>query len=166
MIDEFIKIAITTGDPTGVGPEVVIKSMLQFDLQQNIRFLIIGDSRYIKIINKHFIKGIKLEIYKDFNQIRWQATEVSLLDVPGMINYDIEPGTPDPENAQGVINYIDRAVNLALEKKVHAIVTGPIDKSSLQFYLQKSLLQNKETEIVRGVLHLLEYKLQCRRLQK
>ncbi len=111
------KIAITLGCPAGIGPEVIVKSLAYF--QKNNpevlkNFLIIGDRKVLLKISQSL--GISL------------PEEV---EIDPVSNLDIIPGQPTLEGYKAMADYLKKAIKLAKEEVVQAIVTGPISKEGL-----------------------------------
>lgn len=106
-------IAITLGDPAGVGPEVLLKALPYFKRHLK-KFLIIGDKKVLEARAKLF--SLKL------------PHEVEILSVSEL---DVEPSQPTLEGFQAMLTYLETAISLAKEKRVKAIVTLPITKEGL-----------------------------------
>ena len=98
-------LAITLGDPEGIGPEVIAKSLNNRALHHPV--LLIG--------SHEFCGDIEARIIRDVHEIH--DSGVYLLDMPvGSI-------AGDPS-----FHYVKTGVELSLQKKIHALVTGPISK--------------------------------------
>lgn len=114
-MENIKKIAITLGDPAGVGPEVVLKAISKKEISDICKPIIIGDRAVFEEVISKFninVKGIELI---DTNIIR---------------NRDFEKNRPNADCGRASVSYIKKAVELALNKKVDAIVTAPISKES------------------------------------
>ena len=110
-------VLLTSGDPSGVGPEIAIKA---WDAGE--RFVWIGDPR-------HLPDGSKWRVLADLAEVQ-QPGPMPIL------RHDFaapaKPGQPDPANARGVIEVIERAVALVQSGMVGAICTAPIHKKALK----------------------------------
>jgi 4-hydroxythreonine-4-phosphate dehydrogenase len=106
-------IAITLGDPAGVGPEVLLKALPHFKRHLK-NFLIIGDRKVLESRAKLF--SLKL------------PQEVEILSLSEL---DIEPSQPTLEGYQAMLSYLEKAISLAKDGQVKAIVTLPITKEGL-----------------------------------
>ena len=120
------KIAITMGDPSGIGPEISLKMLANHGEYKND--CIIYGSRDI------------LEYYKDILKIEEEINYIKSTDdfIEGKINVlniesnqEIKIGKVDPYSGRQAYEYIKAAINDALERKVSAVVTCPINKESL-----------------------------------
>ncbi|MBN2655282.1 MAG: 4-hydroxythreonine-4-phosphate dehydrogenase PdxA [Nitrospirae bacterium] len=112
------KIAFTMGDPAGIGPEVALKAAFNTSVRQNIEPLLIGDRR---IFDKAFLMLSLEGMKKDINIL-------SPKNMPDNITIDKKPSA---QSGLASAQCIKTAVELALDKKVDAIVTAPISKESL-----------------------------------
>jgi 4-hydroxythreonine-4-phosphate dehydrogenase len=111
------KIAISMGCPAGIGPEVIIKALNYFQKEnQEVlkKVVVIGD------------ENVLLRTAYDLGMVIPEEVEID------SVSYlDITPGNPTLEGYKAMAAYFDRAIKLAKEKKVSAIVTGPISKEGL-----------------------------------
>lgn len=98
------------GDPKGVGPEVVLKSLEQRDLQ----------SPMVVVGNKDFFPGLRLIRSIDDLPLSMQNSR----DPAGIFLYHVD----DPVSTDPSYLYVKTAVHWALEKKIGAIVTAPVSK--------------------------------------
>ncbi|MBI3592201.1 MAG: 4-hydroxythreonine-4-phosphate dehydrogenase PdxA [Nitrospirae bacterium] len=113
------KIAITIGDPAGIGPEVVLKSILSNDIAGLCRPVIIGD----RVVIDEAVESLGLPVSPE---------HIELIDVAEITSRGFEKGKPTAAGGRASVAYIKKAVALALDKSVDAIVTAPISKVSLK----------------------------------
>ena len=111
------KIAITIGDPAGIGPEIVLKSILSKGISDVCKPVIIGD----KAVIEEAIERLSINL---------KALE--LININEIKNRDFEKNKPTAAGGKACVSYIKKAVELALNKDVDAIVTAPISKESLK----------------------------------
>ena len=110
-------VLLTSGDPSGVGPEIAVKAW-----EAGERFVWVGDPR-------HLPDGCKWRELADLAEVQ-QPGPMPIL------RHDFaapaKPGQPDPNNARGVIEVIERAVALVQSGMAGAICTAPIHKKALK----------------------------------
>ncbi|MEW6517065.1 MAG: 4-hydroxythreonine-4-phosphate dehydrogenase PdxA [candidate division FCPU426 bacterium] len=131
--NKFIpRIAITMGDPAGIGPEIILKCLNDKTITSKICPLIIGDFNVFKRM-KHFVKTIKKIIVVDDNTVSNQhyALKGRIL----FINSDISNGMIEigrGNKASGFMSYkaVTRGIQLCMDKSVDAMVTAPISKEA------------------------------------
>ena len=115
-------VAVSCGEPSGVGPEIVVKARAA--LGAELPFFAIGDPR-------HFAGfGPVTEITAPDEVASVPADHLPLL--PLAFGAEALPGQPDPRNAQGVIDAIARGVELVQAGSASAICTAPIHKKALK----------------------------------
>ncbi|WP_395539893.1 4-hydroxythreonine-4-phosphate dehydrogenase PdxA [Neotabrizicola sp. sgz301269] len=115
-------VALTAGDPAGIGPELAVKARTA--LGADLPFFWIGDPH-------HLPEGAQIaEIGHPADAI---AVPPSLLPVlPLRFAAPASPGAPVPANAAGTIAAIDRAVALVQAGEASAVCTLPITKKALK----------------------------------
>ncbi|MBB4001027.1 4-hydroxythreonine-4-phosphate dehydrogenase PdxA [Aurantimonas endophytica] len=122
-------VAVTLGEPSGVGPDIVlaIHAAGHRDLPG---FFVLADPRMLA--DRAARLAMPLSIHPISAPHEAAATPVGALAVLPLVNRQAEaPGRIDPDNAAGTIEAIDRATALVLAGEASALVTGPIDKKAL-----------------------------------
>ena len=119
----MIKIAVSSGDPAGIGPDICIKA---FGQKKPYDFfpVIFGDMEMLQSRAENLGINVDIKIYegkeKLSNDSLWIANQ------PCDIN--VNPGKPDPDCANFIISIFKQAVKRTLSKEFEAIVTCPINK--------------------------------------
>ena len=113
-------LAITCGDPSGIGLEVFLAAHKQ--IGNDIPMVLFAD-------RKNLPNDTKVT-YWPLNKAEDSAGTISLyqIDFPNVA----VPGKADPQNAAGIIQAIECAVDCALSGKVAGICTAPINKANLK----------------------------------
>ncbi len=124
-------IALTLGDPAGVGPEIIVGAWTETVVHDWCRPVVVGHPEILR-------RAVKL----------WQtALTVAEVDSPdraepspGVIPcipcgsddvLDVKPGTLDARAGQAAYDAVTTAVRLALDDKVDAVTTAPLHKEAL-----------------------------------
>ncbi len=147
------KLAITMGDPGGVGPEIIIKALSSSEVRKYCAPIVVGD---ISVIEKALFllnSTLNLRIIKSPKDSKPAKGIIELIHIippnpplqKGGIMNEIEKwgkekiksetfkkNKPTAEGGKACVSYIKRAVELALSKQVGAIVTAPISKEALK----------------------------------
>ena len=124
-------IGITMGDPAGIGPEVAAKALASADIYKISRPLIFGDAKIIADAAK--IANIDFSI-NPVEKISAAKFTVGTIDVFDLKNVDLEKiefGQISAMAGNASFEAILKVIELALEKKLDATVTGPINKESI-----------------------------------
>ncbi len=123
-------IAITMGDPAGVGPEVVVKALNHKLVQARARCLVIGDQMVLEDAAAALRTSLDLEILNERADINVVKKRLLFLSIPPSGGFPV--GRVDARCGQASVNYILAAIDLALSHQVSAIATAPINKAALQ----------------------------------
>ncbi|RMD99979.1 MAG: 4-hydroxythreonine-4-phosphate dehydrogenase PdxA [Deltaproteobacteria bacterium] len=127
------KLAITMGDPAGIGPEIILGALCSRDLEARMIPIVFGDldllrQRARKM--KHLEIPPKFRVVTDISQIRgWAPGEIPVFNLSSLEN--VIPGVPSLKHAPTVHRYIETAAKYALQGSVAGVVTGPIHKGNL-----------------------------------
>ncbi len=122
------KLAITTGDPGGIGPEVVVKALPA--ISGECLPIVIGDLSVIKEAVSAF--RVPLAIRKIERVDEAVSSPASLWCIHSGSLSTFKRGKPDKENGAACVRYIRKAVGLAVEKRVDGVVTAPISKEAVK----------------------------------
>ena len=124
-------IGITMGDPAGIGPEIIVKSLINDELYGNFSLIVIGDSNCLEYEIKKNNLTLDINICKSLEDIKINSKHVvNCLNVGNKIN-NIKYGFNSDIYGEASYQYICEAVNLALAGKIDAICTAPISKKAI-----------------------------------
>lgn len=115
-------IALTCGDPSGVGPELALKAAK--NLAGRVPFFWIGDP-------SHLPEGAEFTAIEHPDEAQHVA-ETALPVLTHTFPAPARAGQPDPANAQAIIDVIARAVELTKQGTASAVCTTPINKKTLK----------------------------------
>jgi len=122
MTIEVPVLAVTPGEPAGVGPEIVLKLIRQYP---EFRLLTVADPQLLRQASDGLGYNMKIKEWKPGDIV--VAGELACL--PLKLASPARPGRPDPENAAYVLNTLRRAVQLIEQGHAAAMVTGPVHKA-------------------------------------
>jgi 4-hydroxythreonine-4-phosphate dehydrogenase len=126
------KIAITIGDPAGIGPEVVLKAILSEEITDICRPIIIGDYAVTEeAIEKLIPSHPPFSNFKEGGREGFLG-DIEIVNINEIKDRNFEKCRPTAAGGRACVSYIKKAVELALNKEVDAIVTAPISKESLK----------------------------------
>ena len=119
----MIKLAVSPGDPAGIGPDICIKA---FGQNKNLNFIpvIFGD------VDLFQERAQNLEVDVQVKEFKGQETldDSSFWILPYPLEMKVEPGKPDPGYGDYLMKVLREATNLTLNKEFDALVTGPLNK--------------------------------------
>ena len=125
-------IAIPIGDPAGIGPEILVKSLADEKVFAAVNTIIVGDLKIMQAAIK--LTGVNLEInvVEKPEMGRYEPTVLNLIDLDN-IDMDIfEHGKICGMCGKAAFEYITKTIELANENCVQAVATTPINKESLK----------------------------------
>ena len=127
--DRPAPVAVTLGEPSGVGPDIVLA--IHAGRHPGLPdFFVLADPRMLA--DRAARLGIPLSLHLITAPHEVAAAPAGSLAVLPLTNrQDETPGRTSPGNAAGTVEAIDRATALALSGEASALVTGPIDKKAL-----------------------------------
>ncbi len=126
-------IAITMGDPCGIGPEVIVKGLLDKTLYDVCRPFVIGSFQEIKKAASLFAPQLKIKSIKSIKDAEYKIGVLEILDVgEGERQNDIQYGKAHPAGAALALASIRKAAQLALDRDIDAIATAPIHKAAMK----------------------------------
>jgi len=125
-------IGITMGDPAGIGPEVAAKTLAKKEIYEMCRPIIIGDANAMRQAVK--IAKVKLETRSvlKVSEAKFQFGTVDIFDLKNVAMDQLEYGKISAMAGNAAFEYIKKVIELALDKKIDATVTGPIHKESIK----------------------------------
>ena len=119
----MIKIAVSSGDPAGIGPDICIKAFGQKKIY-DFSPVIFGDKELFKSRAKTLGINADIQIYKGQEELSNDSLWIANRDC----NLNILPGRPDPNCANFIISNFQQAVKRTISKEFEAVVTCPINK--------------------------------------
>jgi len=123
------KIAVTMGDPGGIGPEVLVRALTDQGLRGCLP-VVIGDFRVIQDAVEKFRCPLRIEVIDRAEEARPAPETLWLLEAGTLLTY--AKNRPEAENGVACVRYIRKAVALAMDGAVDAVVTAPISKEALR----------------------------------
>ncbi|MFH1552815.1 MAG: 4-hydroxythreonine-4-phosphate dehydrogenase PdxA [Candidatus Omnitrophota bacterium] len=129
------RIFITMGDPSGIGPEVIMKSMASPELKGLAIFVIVADAGVMERASISVYNGrIAVHVLKEKQkEVSLEEEAVNVVD-PGSPLKDCQPGEPTDEGSRKALACLDTAMRLMREARddaPKAMVTAPVSKENI-----------------------------------
>ena len=125
------RIAITLGDPNGIGPEVALKSLQDPRLLKYVDPLLVGD---LSVLNHHAsaigMNDVQLQAVED-PASRVDAPAISVYDVSGGVETPVAFGEITAEAGALSMKAVEHSVDLCSASITDAMVTAPISKEAI-----------------------------------
>tara|TARA_Y100000768_G_scaffold373026_1_gene341262 strand:+ start:468 stop:1469 length:1002 start_codon:yes stop_codon:yes gene_type:complete len=119
------KIAVSSGDPAGIGPDICIKAFGGKKLL-SYKPIVFGNIDLFVKRAEQINQEIDIREYKGEEEDAISNDFLWIVDKP--IGVDISPGKPNPKSAEYIINIFEESVKKTISKEFDAIVTCPINK--------------------------------------
>jgi 4-hydroxythreonine-4-phosphate dehydrogenase len=125
-------IAITCGEPAGIGPEISLKAAWQ--MRQTARCVLIGDAALLSMMAAAIDPALRLaalspQAMRNAGLPDFPADRIGVLDCP--LEVPVVPGKLDARNGRAVLQTLDLAIEGAQQGWFDAIVTAPLQKSTI-----------------------------------
>jgi 4-hydroxythreonine-4-phosphate dehydrogenase len=121
------QIAITMGDPAGIGPEIILRALAQEKVRRLARFLVFGNPRVLEETAERLSLEMPLA----------RAEEPAFADEPQVVAADrmgeapLLPGRWSDRTGRASLSYIFRAVEACKGGLADGMVTAPISKAAI-----------------------------------
>ena len=120
----MIKIAVSSGDPAGIGPDICIKAFGQKKIY-DFYPVIFGNKELFKSRAQTLGIDVDIQVYKGQEE---ELSNDSLWIVNQDCDLNVLPGKPDPDSSNFIISNFRQAVERTISEEFDAVVTCPINK--------------------------------------
>ena len=125
-------LAITVGEPAGIGPEIAIRAA--WALREEANCVLVGDAAFLALTASLIDPAIRLaalstQALRNGGLPHFGAARLAVIDVP--LDAHVVPGRLDPENGRAVLATLDLAIEGCQRGWFDGIVTAPLQKSTI-----------------------------------
>jgi 4-hydroxythreonine-4-phosphate dehydrogenase len=125
-------LAITTGEPAGIGPEIAIRAA--WALREQANCVLLGDAAFLAMTAAAIdpaisLSALSLQALRHSGLPHFGPGRLAVADVP--LAAHVVPGTLDPANGRAVLDILDAALEGVQAGWFEAIVTAPLQKSTI-----------------------------------
>lgn len=125
-------IGIPMGDPAGIGPEIVVKTIASKEAHEHGNMIVIGDRRILEEAAQFSNVNLDIRVIDNLNDAIHQDGVLNLIQ-RGELDYSsFKPGLIQGQCGQAAFEYIKKATELTISGEVDALATTPINKESLK----------------------------------
>jgi len=124
-------IAITIGDPAGIGPEITVKALADPEIYGLCNPVVVGDSHAMRMGIEVAGKDLDVNIIGKPEQAAFSHGTIDLIDLDNIDPTRIKMGEAAAMTGAASAQYVIHAADLALNGAVDAIVTAPLNKEAL-----------------------------------
>ena len=123
-------IAVTMGDPAGVGPEILAKAFAEPNFHDENRAIALGDANILKRAADLLDKPLAINAVQTPEEARFEPGSVDVLPVTDLPE-DLPFGELDARAGDAAFRYVEAAIALASAGRVAAIATAPLNKEAM-----------------------------------
>ena len=120
------RIGITMGDPAGIGPEIIVKTLLEMSEHDRSNSVVIGNLPRLERAND--LLGAKL-VFEENLDVKNGVVPVAYVETTG--ESDIVDGQVTAASGEAAYRYVEKAVQLNLDGDISVIVTAPLNKAAM-----------------------------------
>ncbi len=119
-------IGITMGDPSGIGPEIIVKTLAEMDPRTRAVSAVVGNMDLLKRADALLGTGLRF-----VDGLDAMTGEVPVVHVATKDQDKIVDGKESPAGGEAAYRYVEAAVKLSLAGKIAVIVTAPLNKAAM-----------------------------------
>ena len=123
-------VAVTMGDPAGIGAEIIVRAFADRDFRSENRVLVVGDAGILERAARLLDLPLRANTISEPEEATFVPGTVDVLtetDLPG----DLPFGELDTRAGDAAFRYVQKATNLASAGRVAAIATAPLNKEAM-----------------------------------
>jgi len=124
-------LALTMGDPVGVGPEILVLALRDASLYADCRPLILGDLTALGRARDALAPELDLHLVEHPREGRYTPGTLDLMALSHLDPEECRYGLPTPAAGAAMVSYILTGIRLCQEGEAHGLVTGPISKMAM-----------------------------------
>ncbi|KJS23085.1 MAG: 4-hydroxythreonine-4-phosphate dehydrogenase [Clostridiaceae bacterium BRH_c20a] len=124
-------LALTMGDPAGVGSEIIVKTLSKKEYYDMARPLVIGDARRMEQSLKFVPEQLEINVVSSVDEAKFIYGIIDVLDIEIEGASEVPYGQVNGVAGKAAISYIFKSIEMANNREVDAVVTGPINKESM-----------------------------------
>jgi 4-hydroxythreonine-4-phosphate dehydrogenase len=124
-------IGISMGDPAGIGPEICAKALNNTEIQVIANCVVIGDKKAMRQgLKVAKIPNIEINPIKKVSEAKFSRGVIDVLDLKN-VDARLKIGQVSKAAGKASIQYIEKAVRLAMDGKIDGMATAPINKEAI-----------------------------------
>lgn len=115
-------LALALGDPNGIGPEIVLRAALDFDIRAAAKLILVGDWPVIDATARRLGFGLELRALIENGHLALEQVNTGV---------SLQPGTIAADAGRATVDYATRAIALAAAGTAEAVVAGPHNETAV-----------------------------------
>ena len=124
-------LGISMGDPASIGPEVTVKAIADPCLPSICRPVVIGDASVLRAAIGNTGVELQIQEIQQVSEATFEEARMNVLDLGNVEAKEFRMGEVSALCGEASFEYVTRLIDLAMRGEIHATVTGPINKQSI-----------------------------------
>jgi 4-hydroxythreonine-4-phosphate dehydrogenase len=125
-------IAVTLGDPAGIGPEIVVRTVADQEVFDVADCIVVGDAGAAEQAVRAVGADLKINCVEDPSDGDYSEGVLNLIDLNNIDMAEFEYGKVSAMCGRAAYEYIEKGIQLTMDGKADAISTAPINKEALR----------------------------------
>jgi len=119
------------GDPAGIGPEIIVKSLSDRKIYDTCRPLVFADARVIRDALRLCNSKLSVNAVSDIRNAIFQCGVIDVFDMKNINPKDFKYGKVSSAAGNAAFESIVKVIEMAMNKEIDATVTAPINKEAI-----------------------------------
>ena len=132
MNDTKPLLALTLGDPSGIGPEVVVKALTDPEINDSARMFVVGTDRAVRQALSETGIDLPVQPIEDPRQTPDSPDVISVLSVGDYEKVEFPQGRHSVDSGRASHRWVETSAKMCLKAEIDAMVTAPVNKESWQ----------------------------------
>lgn len=124
-------LGLTVGDPAGIGPEIIAKAVTHEEIRAACRPVIIGETGIMRRAVRLCHLDLHVRSICSPAEITGDPGCLEVVDLKNIDTTNCPSGVLAPHCGRAAVEYLNKAVDLALARELDGVVTGPLNKEAM-----------------------------------
>ncbi|MCQ2114293.1 MAG: 4-hydroxythreonine-4-phosphate dehydrogenase PdxA [Bacteroidaceae bacterium] len=125
------KLAITMGDPAGIGPEIIVKALSEKAVYDKCLPLVTGDAKVMQQAAKQLDSSLNIHPIKNVADAKFEYGTIDVYDLDCVDMTTFRLGEVQEQCGHAAFLFVTKAIELAMANEVDGTVTAPLNKEAL-----------------------------------
>jgi 4-hydroxythreonine-4-phosphate dehydrogenase len=125
------KIGISMGDPAGIGPEIIIKTLALKEVYDQCNPIIVGDAAILEKEAAFLNIPLKINAIQSIDEAKFKHGIIDVYDLKNVKLNELEAGVVSAMAGKAAFEAVVKVIELAIANEIDATVTAPLNKESI-----------------------------------
>ncbi len=125
------KIGISMGDPAGIGPEIIIKTLALKEIYDQCNPIIVGDAAILEKEAAFLNIPLKINAIQSIDEAKFKHGILDVYDLKNVKLNELEAGVVSAMAGKAAFEAVVKVIELAIANEIDATVTAPLNKESI-----------------------------------